>query len=67
MCEDDEGVDEILSELLPNANQDRQLQLLLKKMGDFDSVMKKLQDNTLNIARTRVLFDKIIEVHYSEF
>lgn len=67
MCDDDEGVDVILSELMPNANQDRQLQILLKKMGDFDSVMKKLQDNSLNIARTRVLFDKIIEVHSSQF
>ena len=67
MCDDDEEVDVILSELIPNANQDRQLQILLKKMGDFDSVMKKLQDNSLNIARTRVLFDKIIEVHSSQF
>ena len=32
MCDDDEVVDVILSELMPIANQDRQLQILLKKI-----------------------------------
>jgi hypothetical protein len=67
MCEDDEEVEEILLDFIPNATQDRQLQSLLKKMSDFDSVMKKLQDNSVNIAKTRVLFDKIIEVFINLF